>query len=82
MTIAEKLRRMKSSPMFHGAVFGALVAPKTIRTARKFDITVHELRIARPDLTREYIKKRIREICAASLYPTETVLSRITAHDL
>lgn len=63
-------------------VIGAVIDPKAIRTAQKLETTVHELYVARPDLTREYIKKRIREICAASLYPTETVLSRITAHDL
>jgi len=61
---------------------GAVIDPKAIRIAQKFETTVHELYVARPDLTREYIKKRIREICAVSLYPTETVLSRITAHGL
>lgn len=78
--ITERFR--KANPGFGYAAFGSIVNPKMIRFAQKFEATAEELHAVRTDLTMEQIKTRMREICAASLYPTEMVLSRLMPDDL
>jgi len=78
--IIERFR--KTWPKLGAAALGYFVNPKTIRIARKFDLTVEEFRAVRPDLTREQIKTRIRELLVASLEPAEVVLSRLLPDDL
>lgn len=78
--ITERFR--KANPKFGHAALGCFVNPKIIRFARALDATVYWCSLERPDLTREQIKKRIRELLAASLEPAEVVLSRLLPDDL
>lgn len=78
--ITERFRR--AWPKLDAAALGCSVNPKTIRFARALDATVYWCSLARPDLTREQIKTRIRELLAASLEPAEVVLSRLLPDDL
>jgi len=80
MSITERFR--KAWPKLGAAALGCFVNPKTIRIARKFETAVYELGLIRPDLTGEQIRRRLREICAASLEPTEVALSRVLPDDL